>query len=369
MKGTKMITISSPQVGKNEIKLVTEVLKSGQLVQGPKVKLLEEEFIKLTKAKFAVATNNGTSALHSALYAIGITPGDEVITTPFTFIATANSILMQGGVPVFADIDEKTFNIDPDSIEQLITKKTKAILVVNLYGQSADYDKINKIARKHKLIVIEDAAQSVSAKYGKKTSGNLADIACFSLYATKNLMCAEGGMVTTNNKEYYEKMKFFRHHGQSETKRYYYHDIGYNYRLSDLHAAIGLCQFQTLTDMNKKRRNIAKRYNIALSNIKGLITPYLQPGSEHVYHQYTIRITNEYKHSREEFQNLLLENSIQTNIYYPIPLYEFDHLKVGLRRKLPVTEEITKQVLSIPVHPNLSDKDVEKIIKTIKSIS
>jgi dTDP-4-amino-4,6-dideoxygalactose transaminase len=365
----KMITISSPKVGKKEINLVTEVLKSGQLVQGPKVKLLEEEFIKLTNTKYAVATNNGTSALHSALYAIGITTGDEVITTPFTFIATANSILMQGGVPVFADIDEKTFNIDPKSIEQLINKRTKAILVVNLYGQSADYNEINRIARKHNLIVIEDAAQSVSAKFGDKTSGNLADIACFSLYATKNLMCVEGGMVTTNNKDYYEKVKLFRHHGQSETKRYFYHDIGYNYRLSDLHAAIGLCQFQTLEEMNKKRRSIANKYDKALKGLKGIITPYVDPLSEHVYHQYTLRITEDYKHTRDEFQDLLLENDIQTNIYYPIPLYEFDHLEMGLRSKLPVTEKITKQVVSIPVHPNLSEQDVEKIINTIKSIS
>src|SRR3990167_6008515 len=239
-----MITISDPVIDNNEIKAVTKVFCSRQITQGKIVYNLEDIFAKFCGTKYAVATNSGTSALHTALYAIGIRPGDEVITTPFTFVATANAILMVGATPVLIDIDPKTYNLDPQKIEKAVTKKTRAIIAVNLYGQPADFDEINKIAKKHKLIVVEDAAQSVNTTYKTKRSGSFGDISCFSFYATKNITCGEGGMITTNNKSYFQKAKQFINHGQKTNGIYEYVDIGLNLRMTDIEAAILLEQLK-----------------------------------------------------------------------------------------------------------------------------
>lgn len=365
----KNIPLSLPIIGQEEKQAVLAVLDSGFLVQGSKVAELEREFTKLCSTNYAVATSSGTAALHIALYSIGIRPGDEVITTPFTFVATANSILMVGAESVFVDIDEQTFNIDYRKIEKAITKKTRAILAVNLYGQSADYEEIEKIARKYNLLIIEDAAQSINATYKGKKSGNLADISCFSLYATKNIMCGEGGMITTNKKEYHEKAKRFRHHGQSETKKYHYSGLGYNYRLTDIQATIALVQLKRVDKITKKRQEIAQKYNKALRNIKGLMVPYVTKDRTHVYHQYTIKVANDFILKRDELRTELGKKGIQTNIYYPKPLYRFGHLKgksIDIKQ-FPVTEKIVNEVLSIPVRPNLIESEVNFIIKTIKS--
>ena len=363
----RFIYISKPIIEKQECDAVLKVLKSGNLVQGKKVAELEEKFSNLCNTKYAVATNNGTSALHTALHAISLKPGDEVITTPFTFVATANSILMAGAKPIFVDIDEMTYNLDPKKIENAITSKTKAILVVNLYGQPANYSKINSIAKKNKLIVIEDAAQSIDAEYQNKKSGNLADIACFSLYATKNITSGEGGMITTNNKEYFGKAHLFRQHGQDENKRYEYFGLGYNYRMMDLQAAIAIEQLKRLEFITIKRQKNAQIYNKNLANIKGLILPYLSPDINHVYHQYTIRLTQNFASNRKQFIDYLKKKNINVGIYYPKPLHLVKHLaeygyKVG---DFPVSELISNQVLSLPVHPQLSNKDILYIIKTI----
>ncbi len=353
-------------IGKQEEKAVLKVLRSGMLATGPKTKEFEEQFALLCGAKFAVAVNNGTSALHTAVQT-AISPGDEVIIPPFTFVATANAVLMSGGIPVFADIDEKTYNIDPQQIEIAITKKTKAIMPVNLYGQAADYGAINKIAKKHKLIVIEDAAQSVNAKQKNKTSGNLADMACFSLYATKNIMSGEGGIVTTNSKDFYEKMMEFRNHGQPLGKRYEYVGLGYNYRIPDVLSAIAVEQLKRIDSITKKRQAIAQLYNQAFADIKGLVTPYVEKNNTHVYHQYTLRLNKDFPMNRDELRKYLEKNGIQSNVYYPIPLYEVDHLKVD-KKNFPVTERVVKEVLSIPVHPQLTKKEIQHIIKTIQNI-
>ena len=320
------INISKPIIKKEELKAVTDVLNSGSIVQGKKVMELENEFAKFCKTKYAVATNNGTSALHTALHSIGLKKDDEVITTPFTFVATANSILMAGAKPVFVDIDEKTYNLDPKKIQAAITTKTKALLVVNIYGQPVNYEEINKIAKKNKLIVVEDAAQSIDAEYKGKKSGSFADIACFSLYATKNIMCGEGGMITTNNNVYFEKARFFRQHGQDENKKYEYFGLGYNYRMMDLQAAIACVQLKRLQNITKQRQMNAQKYNRTFNGIKGLVVPYCDKNSSHVYHQYTLRITSEFPLSRKKFIEQLKEKGIQANIYYPIPLYSFPHL-------------------------------------------
>lgn len=363
-----IITISQPIIKKEEFNAVNKVLSSKRIAQGPKVAELEEWFIKLCGTRYAIATNNGTSALHTALFAIGITSHNEIITTPFTFIATANSILMVRATPVFVDIEEKTFNIDPKQIEKAITKKTKAIITVDLYGQPADYDQINKIAKKFKLIIIEDAAQSINANYQGKKSGNLGDIGCFSLYATKNIMCGEGGMITTNNKNFYERAKLFRNHGQPEGKRYDYIDLGYNYRMTDILAAIAIEQLKKVNQITKKRQENAKRYDRAFRHIKGLVTPYVGKDRTHAYHQYTLRITDKFNITRDELKMYLEKKGIQSNIYYPKPLYYFNHLKKYKRDNYKTAERISKEVLSIPVHPLLTNREIDYIIDTITSI-
>lgn len=363
-----MIPLVRLIIGKEEVREVVKVLKSGQLVQGPLVQKLEKNFSKLCGTKYAIATNSGTSALHTALHVLGIGPGDEVITTPFTFVATANSVLMTGAKPIFVDIEKHTFNINPKLIERKITKKTKAILAVDLFGQSADYNEINKIAKKHGLFVVEDAAQSIGAIYSSKMTGSLADIACFSLYATKNIISGEGGMITTNNKNLDRKSRLFRSHGQDEKNRYNYLDLGYNYRMTDISAAIALEQLKRINILTKRRQEIAKIYDENLSGIKGLITPKIRISTTSVYHQYTIRITKDFGMSRDEFVKYLEKKGIQTNIYYPTPLYRFKHLAFYNNPKsFPVSERVEKEVLSIPVHPQLTDKEIYYIIDTIKN--
>lgn len=364
-----MITISKVKIPSSTEKIIARILGSGKLVQGEYVKKIEEAIKKRCKAKHAVATNSGTSALHSALYACGITSGDEVITTPFTFIATANSIVMAGARPVFVDIDEKTYNIDPSSIESAISKKTKAILIVDLYGQPADYNLVRQVANKYNLKIIEDAAQSIDAEYRSKKVGSYADLTTFSFYATKNLMAGEGGMVLTNNPVYAEKVKLFRHHGQRESSNYEYLDVGYNYRMTDLHAVIGMDQLRNLDYLTKKRRSIANEYNNAFRNIPGIITPFVPDYIKHVYHQYTIRVAKEFSMNRDQLLIYLEKRGIQARIYYPKPLYCFNHLK-SLKNKFnqKSIDKIAQQVLSIPVHPYLTDQEVKYIINCIVNI-
>lgn len=365
----KPINISKPIINKRECHSVMLVLKSLKLVQGKKVAELEKEFNRLCNTKYAIATNNGTSALHTALHSIGLNLGDEVITTPFTFIATVNSIIMTGAKPVFVDIDEKTYNLDPKKIEKVITNKTRAILVVNLYGQPANYDEINSIAKKYNLVVVEDAAQSINAEYKNIKSGSLADIACFSLYATKNIMCGEGGMITTNNKKYFEKAHLFRQHGQDENKKYEYFGLGYNYRMMDLQAAIAIEQLKRLKFITNKRQKNAQFYNKNLANIPGLVLPYTLSNANHVYHQYTIRLTQGFTSNRKRFIDYLKKKNINTGIYYPKPLHLVPHIaKFGYKiGDFPVSELVSNQILSLPVHSQLSNKDMNYIINTINS--
>ena len=282
------VSIASPVIEEEEINAVIDVMKSGMIAQGPKVIEFEEEFAKYVGAKYGIATNSGTSALHVALLAAGIGEGDEVITTPFTFAATGNSILYTAARPVFVDIDPETFTIDPAKIEEAITDKTKAIMPVQLYGQAADMEPIMKIAKEHDLIVIEDAAQAHGAEYNGEKVGNLGDMACFSFYPTKNMTTSEGGMITTNSEEFAENAKVFRAHG-SATK--YHHDVlGYNFRMTDIAAAIGLEQLKKIDSFNAKRIENAKCLNEGLKDIDSIETPIVKDGCKHVYHQYTIKI-------------------------------------------------------------------------------
>ena len=359
------VSIASPVIEEEEINAVIDVMKSGMIAQGPKVIEFEEEFAKFVGAKYGIATNSGTSALHVALLAAGIGEGDEVITTPFTFAATGNSILYTGARPVFVDIDPETFTIDPSKIEEAITDKTKAIMPVQLYGQSADMDAIMKIAKEQDLIVIEDAAQAHGAVYNGVKVGNLGDMACFSFYPTKNMTTSEGGMITTNNEEFAENAKIYRAHG-SATK--YHHDVlGYNFRMTDIGAAIGIEQLKKLESFNDKRIENAKYLNEALADCDLIETPVVKDGYKHVYHQYTIKVKDG---KRDELSDYLIENGIGNGIYYPIPLYnQVLYTNMGYNQSLPVTDEIVKDVLSLPIHAKLTKFDLDLIIKTIKDFA
>jgi dTDP-4-amino-4,6-dideoxygalactose transaminase len=364
-----MIQIASPIIGDEEIEAVNNVLSSGMLAQGPKVSELEESFARYCGTKFAVAVNSGTAAIHAALFAAGVGPGDEVITTPFSFIATINPILFLGAKPVLVDIDPGTYNIDVEKVRGAITNKTKVILPVHLYGQPCDFNELQALADEHGIIIIEDACQAVGANYGDKKAGSLGNLGCFSLYATKNIMCGEGGVVTTDDEKQATIMKSFRQHGM--VGPYEYAGIGYNYRMTDLHAAIAVAQLGKVDDFSLARQNNAKILSEGLANIKGLELPSVKQGRTHVYHQYTVRITPEFSITREQLMIALREKEIGSAIYYPKPLHAYSHIaKLGYQiGDFPNAEEAAEQVLSLPVHPRVSAEDLTSIIESIKDLS
>lgn len=359
------VPIAKPIIGEEEIENVVEVLKSGMIAQGPKVMEFEEKFANWIGAKYGIATNSGTSALHVALLACGIGEGDEVITTPFTFIASGNAIVYTGATPVFADIDLDTYTIDPDSIENLITDKTKAILPVQLYGQAADMDKIREIAEKHDLKIIEDAAQAHGAEYNGEKVGTLGDMACFSFYPTKNMTTSEGGMITTNDEELAKKAQMFRAHGASE--RYHHDEIGYNFRMTDIAAAIGLAQLNVIDEFNNKRISNANYLNEQLKDVEGIVTPKSPDNYKHVYHQYTIRVE---KGNRDDWVEFLTNKGIGTGIHYPIPLYNQPiYKKLGIEGDCPLAEKAADNVISLPVHPSLTKEDLDLVVDAVKEAS
>lgn len=363
-----MINVSKPIIEQEEIDAVISVMKSGVIVQGPKTAQLEAEFASYCGTKHAVAFNSGTAAIHAGLYALGIKNGDEVITSPFTFVASANPILMQGAKVIFADISENDFNLDPQDVRKKITGKTRAILPIDLYGQIYNYEAIKEIASENNLKILEDACQAVGAEQNGKKAGNFGEVAAFSLYATKNMMSGEGGLIVTNYEEIMEKCKQFRHHGQSERTRYEYWDIGYNYRTTDINAAIALEQLKKIDGFNSKRIENSKKLAEGLRDISGLVIPRVNENNKHVFHQYTIRITDEFKHSRDELVAYLRENEINCGIYYPKPLHLHPHfMKLGYKEgDFPVAEKMSKQVISLPVHPSLSVQDVNFVINKIQ---
>lgn len=362
-----MIPIAKPFIGEDEKKAVADVLNSGIIAQGPKVEKFEKKFAEFCSVKNSVALNSGTAALHTALYAGGIGRGDEVITTPFTFIATANAILMQQAKPLFADINPDTFNIDSKSIKEKITEKTKAIIAVDIYGQLCEYDKIEKIAKDNNLILIEDACQAVNADYNGRMAGSFGDMGCFSFYATKNITCGEGGALTTNNAKYADKAKLFRQHGMSDLGAYDYDDVGYNYRTTDINAAILLVQLKRIEELTQKRIQNALYFNEHFKDIEGIQIPVVKEGFRHVYHQYTLKV-NGFRLSRDELMNDLRKKGIDCRVYYPKLLHLCSNFsKMGYKEgDLPVAEKVNNQVLSLPVHPYLSKEELDLIISSIK---
>ncbi|MFQ5800150.1 MAG: DegT/DnrJ/EryC1/StrS family aminotransferase [Candidatus Hydrothermarchaeales archaeon] len=357
-----MIPIASPQIGEEEKRAVEEVLESGIIAQGPKVREFEERFASYVGTRYGVTTSSGTTALHLALLACNIGKDDEVITTPFSFIATANSVLYCGARPVFVDIDEKTFNIDPKGVQERITKKTKAVLAVHLYGQSCEMDALLEICRDNGLKLIEDACQAHGATYKGKKVGGFGDAGVFSFYPTKNMTTGEGGMITTDNPEVAEKARLLREHGSKV--RYHHEVLGYNYRMTDIAAAIGLVQLKKLDTFNMKRIENAKKLTEAVEGLHGLTPPYVMPEVEHVFHQYTIKVTKDFHIARDEVAKRLNEKGVGTVIYYPIPIHK-QPLYQGKQNNINAAEAMAGEVLSLPVHHGLSNEDLEHVCKSI----
>lgn len=364
----KEIPIAKPIFPENTIRDISEVLQSGHIIQGPKTTQFEEEFRKRVGAKYAYAVNSGTAALHTA-YASILKPGDEVIVPDFTFIATASTVIFARGKPVFADIDGETLTIDPEDVKEKISPKTKAVAPVHLFGNAADMKALGEIADEHDLYLVNDAAQAHGTKINGKDVGIYDDLNCYSFYPTKMLTTSEGGMVTTNSKKLYEKGLLFRNHGQQT--RYLSVTLGLNYRLTDIAAAIGLNQLKLYDEFLAKRKRNAKALTEGLNRIRGLKPQKPGKGVDHSYSYYTVIMDLEqYKCTRDEFVNALKAENIGCMIYYPIPLSKQPALKrYGSRVKCPVTDDLSKKVFSIPVHPNLSDEDLKKIVKALEKVS
>jgi len=363
-----MIPIAKPLIGDEEINAVIEVLKSGMLAHGKEVEEFEKEFAQYLGVKHGIAVVNGTAALDVALKALRIGPGDEVITTPFTFIASANSILFQGAKPVFADIDPKTYNLDPNEVLEKITDKTKAIVVVHLYGQPADMKVFKEIAEDYKLYLIEDCAQAHGAEFEGQKVGTFGDIAAFSFYPTKNMTTGEGGMVVTNNDELAKKADLIRNHGQAE--KYLHVELGYNLRMTNIAAAIGRAQLKKLDGWNKKRIENAKLLSEGISKIDGLTPPYVDERVKHVFHQYVIKVEEEFPLNRDELMAKLREKGIGSAVHYPSPVHQQPfYQKLGYPKDIcPNAIEASKKVLSLPVHPAVSEEDIDYIINTLREL-
>ena len=356
-----MIKISEPFINESDIKAVESVLLSGQLAQGDSVKEFEDKFSNYLGIKYSVATSSGTTALQMALLVHGIGPGDEVITTGFTFVATINTILSVGATPVLVDINPQTNNIDHNLIEQYISKKTKAIMPVHLYGLSSVMSKIETIARKYDLKIIEDACQSLGAEFDGQKVGTFG-IGCFSFYPTKNITTGEGGMICTNDEELYEKFLLIRNHGMGQT-RYDYKALGYNFRMTNIQAALGIGQLERIEELLVSRIKNANIYDDKLKNL--LSVPYSNLKYKHVYNQYTIKVD---KTKRDKLQDYLKKKNIQTVVYYPNSVNHYPHVnnnaKIG--STLNYSEKNSKEVLSIPVHPKLTTEEIHYVIEHIK---
>ena len=339
---------------------VLGVMASGHFVLGPNVKALEAGVAEYVGCRYGVGVASGTDALRLSLAALGIGPGDEVITTPFTFVATANTISHSGALPVFVDINPRTFNLAPAQIEAAVTERTKAVVPVHLYGQPADMDAIMDIARRRSLYVIEDCAQAIGAEEDGQRVGSFGDVACFSFYPTKNLGAyGDGGMVTTNNPEIAGRMDVLRRQGGKV--KYYHEVLGFNSRLDEMQAALLRVKLRHLDGWQAERQRSATRYDELLSALD-VVTPFVRPGVTHVYHQYTIRVPH-----RDGLHQFLKDRGIGTMIYYPLPLHlqKLYHDLGYAEGSLPVSEQAAREVLSLPMYPELTDEQIQTVVEAI----
>jgi len=362
-----LIPINAPQIGEEEIEAVVKVMKSGVLTHGlgagPMVTKFEKKFAKFVKAKHAIAVNTGTSALHLTITGAGIKHGHEVILPSFTFVATAEVIAIVGAKPVFVDIDAETYNISPEEIEKAITKKTKVIMPVDLYGLPADMQPIREIADKHALTIIEDAAQANGASYKGKPPGTFADAACWSFYASKNMTTGEGGMITTNDGQLAEKMRFMRSHGEKE--KYQSLMLGHNYRMPEIQAAIGCIQLKKLPKFSAKRCENAKRLSAKLRKAENLQLPKEPRGFKHSWYLYTVRLKDAKRKKRDKIVETLRQKGIGAEVYYVNPIHVMPYYKKFGKYKLQETEKAAKQVFSLPVHPSVTAKQIDFIGESV----
>ena len=370
-------------IDEDDIKAVADVLRSDYVTCGPNVTEMEKKLAEYCEAKYAVSMANGTAALHCACIAAGIKEGDEVITTPLTFAASANCALYVGAKPVFADVDPETYNIDPESIRKNITDKTKAVIAVDYTGQCVENKKIREICDEYNLVFIEDAAHAIGSVYDGKKVGSLADMTCFSFHPVKTITCGEGGAVTTNSEEYYKKLVLTHTHGITHDESlmeeaphegpWYYEQIslGFNYRLTDFQAALLTSQLKKLDTFKAKRKAIVKKYDEAFADIPEIIVQKEIPESDTCRHLYIIRLDlDKLNCTRREFFDAMSAENVQCQVHY-VPTYFFPYYKhLGYKEGIcPVAEEIYKGILGIPLYPALSDKDTDDVIAAVKKIT
>lgn len=361
-------------IDESDIQAVTDVLRSDFLTTGPKIEEFERTVADYVGAKYAVAVSNGTAALHAACYAAGIGPGDEVITTPLTFAASANCVLYCGGVPVFADVDEKTYNIDPEDIRRKITDRTKAVIAVHLAGQPCDMDEIHAIAKEFRLTVIEDAAHALGSVYKGKKIGSVSDLTTFSFHPVKPVTTGEGGMVVTDNEKFYQSLCLFRSHGITRNRNlmtgkedpwiYCQLDLGYNYRITDIQCALGVSQMKKLDFFIRRRKELAERYDKAFFDCENIIVPYQTPETESGWHLYIIQVKN---CGRKEVFEMLHAKGIGVNVHY-IPVYFHPYYQEHGYKAVhcPKAEEIYSHIISLPLYPGLKDAEQDMVISAVK---
>lgn len=367
-KGKNKIPLSSPDITEKERKAVLDVLNTPKLSLGPKLTEFEEKFAKYIGVKYAIAVNSGTSGLHLCIRALGINEGDEVITTPFSFIASSNCILFERAKPVFVDIREDTLNIDEEKIEKAITKKTKAILPVHVFGYPANIEKIMKIAKKHNLAVIEDACEAIGAKINGKRVGSFGDCSVFAFYPNKQMTTGEGGMICTNNKKIADLAKSMRNQGRGSSKWLSHDILGYNYRLSDINCALGIAQLSRIENILKKRENVAKIYTKNIIKNESMILP---PENMEKYKRswfvYVIRFSNNIPaKKRDELIEILTKKGIGCGEYFPPIHLEPFYQKMGFKKnQFPITEEIAKRTIALPFYNNLTEENIKYIANLI----
>lgn len=378
----KIIPYAKQYIDEEDIKSVIEVLQGDYLTTGPYINKFEQEFAKRVGAKYAVAVSSGTAALHIANLAVNIGQGDEIITTPMTFAATANAALYVGARPVFVDIDKKTYNINVNEIESKITNKTKAILPVHYTGLPCDMEEIHNIAKKYDLVVIEDACHALGAKYKDTTIGDstCSDMTIFSFHPVKHITTGEGGIITTNSKKIYDKLIILRSHGivrdeesftQDSHGDWYYEmqELGFNYRMTDIQANLGITQLKKLDSFINRRRIIANKYNEAFRNLP-IELPFELEGYYNAYHLYVIRLSRSAKFSRKELYNKLKQKGIYTQVHY-IPVHTMPYYQDNLGYKwgdYPIAEDHYSRVLSLPLYPSMTDEEVEYVINVVKEV-
>ncbi len=354
------VGLGGPNIGLREKLVAWKQLSSGQLAQGKKVAEFEQGFKSVSLTEFCVAVNSGTSALHIGLMSAGIGPGDEVIVPSFTFAATANSVALTGATPIFCDVEQDFFTLDPLRVEALITKRTKAIMTVHLYGQMSDMSALQALAKKHNLQLFEDAAQAHGAALGGKPAGSWGDFGAFSFYPTKNMTTGEGGLIATSNPQLARASQLLRNQGMLQ--RYKNEVVGLNNRMTEVAAAIGLVQLTRLKKFNESRMNNADYYFQNLSGISGIQLPQVRPNSTHVFHQFTLQV----QEGRDLVHGRLAELGVDSGVYYPTPVHQLPAFAQTL--ELPVTARLTETCLSLPIAPSTTKSQLRFVVKAIRQV-